>query len=409
MRSPGVALLRGSSIILQLVFVSLVARLAGTDTAGRFFSFYAGVLVCSSLTRLGAEYYLVACLPRLHEPEQSRRISTLNVTIVVLASVFLVLSLAAMSLLGTRLFGDSALAVSLFWVTVLLLSLNWSNVGALRGLGAYLKSVAMETVLYISVFLVALVVLKSVNTVTVQDLSALLLASIGLSVILGGVLGWWSGVRFEAPSLPAVTEIMRQSFPFWLASALAVANAWLPLLLLGQLAPPDDVSIYLLSQRLAAALLIGLTILNARFARDYAHLMSKGSINELRALYRRNTIAQLPFVIATAFLLMILAPPIFQFAGIPQDRGYPILIVLGVGTLASALCGPIVTASLATGHANSTSITIGGTLLIGVVTILALGDRMDGLLMAGIVAVMMALQNFTMYAWWQSRMKQASR
>ena len=107
--------------------------------------------------------------------------------------------------------------------------------------------------------------------------------------------------------------------------------------------------------------------------------------------------------------LVALAPLVIGFSGVTHEDAYAILVVLALGTFASAICGPIVTASLATGNANVISPIIAGTLFVSIVIILALGARIDGLLLACIVAVSMAVQNLAMYSWWSSRMKKLCR
>lgn len=404
MRSPGVALVRGSSILLQLLFVSLVPRFAGTEAAGYFFSTYAAILITSSISRFGAEYYLVAFLPRTDADDRSLRITALNLMIGVVACTLFAVSLLMQAYSSVTVFGGSTILLALFWAAVLLLSLNWSNVGTIRGLGDHTKSVSLEAFVYVTVFLVGLVALKSTRSPVETDLYMLLIGSLGVSVTVGGVYAFRFGIRFAKPGIADITRSIREAVSFWLASALSVANAWLPVLLLGLLAPPEDVSTYLLGQRLAASVLFGLTILNARFARDYAHLNSTGEISELRALYRRNTTAQLPFVVAVALVLVIFSPYVFQFSGISDHHAYTILIVLGCGTVTSALCGPIVTASLATGHADAISKILGSTLLLSVGAMLLLSKQLDGLVMACIVAITMAAQNLVMYFSWSARL-----
>jgi len=233
----------------------------------------------------------------------------------------------------------------------------------------------------------------------------ILAASIGFSSLCGGIMVSRTGVRLQLPRAADIKRTLLESTPFWLASALSVANVWLPILLLGQLAPPEEVSTFLLGQRLAASILFGLTILNARYARDYAHLMSANQIAELGALYRRNTVAQLPFVFAVGILLLVIAPYIIDFSGVTHRDAYQILLVLCLGTIASAMSGPIVTASLATGNADLISIVMASTISAGVAAILLLGTNINGLSLAIIVATMMAAQNLSMYVWWKVRMK----
>ncbi len=306
---------------------------------------------------------------------------------------------------GTTLFGENPAALLLFWVTVLCLSLNWTLLGTVRGLGDPFRSVAMESAVYLSVFLGILWLVAPGPGVDPQQLTGVLASSIGVSIAFGVVIAAKTGARLLVPVMADIVNVIRESVSFWLASALSVANTWLPLLLLGQLAPPADVSIYVLGQRLSATLLFGLMILNARYARDYARLMSTGSIDELRSLYRRNTLAQLPSVFVMVLVLVAFAPVFFSFSGVTDERAYLITMILAGGTLVSALCGPILTALLATGQAASISAVIGITLTISIAVIIGLRANIDGPAMAWIVAATMAIQNTAMYAWWHWRMR----
>jgi hypothetical protein len=144
-------------------------------------------------------------------------------------------------------------------------------------------------------------------------------------------------------------------------------------------------------------------ILNARYAFDYSRLSASNEVGELVSLYRRNTISQLPYLLSAVTLLVVAAPTIFVFSRIDSVDANLLLAVLVAGTLVSAACGPIVTASLATGNAHTVSATMAFTVGVSTLMVFLLKDQMHGLLLAQIVAGTVISQNLIMYFLWMRR------
>ncbi|NNC64307.1 MAG: hypothetical protein HKN84_05950 [Gammaproteobacteria bacterium] len=408
MRAPEVAAVRILSVVANLGFLALVNRYAGDVIAGQFLALYALILIVSSLARMGAEQYLIASLPRTAPSDQSAHISSLLAAVVCVTALLMGVTAAATNVWNLSFaFGASWSTFFLFWAAILFLSLNWVGVGALRGVGRYLQSVSQETLVYFSIFIVFLLLVGSRRRIVQEDLLLALVASFFISVVLGFSLLAKAGTRPKLATAAEVLESCRQSVSYWLAASLSVLNAWLPTLLLGLLAAPQEVGAFTISYRLAMLLLFGLMILNPRYAHEYSRLSASGQTDELISLYRRNTVSQLPFLIFALCSLAVASSFIFDFANIDSSEAYVLLAILSVGTFVSAVCGPIVTASLATGHARLVSGTMAVTVGLSALIVFLFKNSMNALLVAQIVAVTVASQNLILYVLWMSRQKLA--
>ena len=296
-RAPSVAVVRVLSVAFNLLFVSLVSRFAGPAPAGEFLSLYALILVVSSVGRLGAEQHLIARLPRATESERGSHITAIAAAVVLVTISLASVTAVVRSLLGDGfLFGASWSSFVLFWLATLLLSINWISVGALRGLGRHLASVLLETLVYLVAFATLILALNQYGTLNQTNMTMILVVSIGASCLIGVSFLRRTRVVLPAPKRNTLRRAFRDSGEFWIASSLSVANTWMPVLLVRQFVGVTEVGAFTLSHRLATLLLFGLMILNARYAYDYSRLSASHKVAELIALYKRNTLAQLPFL-----------------------------------------------------------------------------------------------------------------
>jgi O-antigen/teichoic acid export membrane protein len=144
----------------------------------------------------------------------------------------------------------------------------------------------------------------------------------------------------ESFFLPGI-QFYKESYSLFKAGSASYLLGLTDIILLGIIAEPKYVGIYVLAQRLANSLSIILTPINSYVAPQFARLSGEKDYNGIRQLTRKMIIlgSIIAFIMMSVFVL--LGKPILSIFGTEFQIGYTILLILAFSQLINALAGPL--------------------------------------------------------------------
>ena len=310
LRGAGLAFaLRVAGAGLGLLLNWWLAHHMGAKGLGLFFLAMTIVSLFAILGRLGLENTVLRMVARAAAAQDWLRVNQLGrdaLSLAMLASGMLVLTLFLVGpLLSIGIFHKPGLVPALRWLTPAILAM-----AAIILYGEMLKAVKRiresQIVQSLATPTLVLAVLIPLGRL---DLNTVAVASTG-AMFATALLGWgfWRRAlpRLPGPKLAAdYRDLLAPSRAFIWVNVMSTLNDWADILVLGVVAPSEDVGIYGLTKRLVVAMSFVLIAVNTVVAPRFAALHDQNDLAALRrtALHatRLTALVAGPFVLALLF------------------------------------------------------------------------------------------------------------
>lgn len=194
-----------------------------------------------------------------------------------------------------------------------------------------------------------------------RQLTAPQAATIGLiSVIVAFGIGQYllgatlpDAVRTALPSSTPRAWLIKAS-PLFLIATVQFTNAQADMLMLGLLAPAEDLGFYAVSRSLAEIVIFVLVAIEIFVAPDIAQLYTSRALGRLQILITRATRMAMAAAVPVVLVLLLAGDWILPIYGPMFIKAMPALNILCAGQLINTACGPIGQLAIHTGHDRAT-------------------------------------------------------
>lgn len=137
------------------------------------------------------------------------------------------------------------------------------------------------------------------------------------------------------------SELLVFVTPLLGVTLVTVLLAEVDMLILGRLAPVEDVGIYSICVRIVLVLGFALPVVSQIFAPFISELYHKGEIEKLKGLFQLVTLWAFELFLPIALILMVGAPTLLSLFGDRFSTASTVLLVLVVGQLFNVITGPV--------------------------------------------------------------------
>lgn len=320
----------------------------GAETFGVFELCLTFLTIFSVLGRLGLDGALVRFIP---EYKEKGEFNSMQKAYKFAMSVALPVSL----ILGTALFFSAEHLASIFEsqhleegfkITAFIIPLStWVglNAEAFRGMKRMVEySIFQRGTI---VLIASLLILALASTYPGWIHLPLLAFGIGLGSLCL-IAGFYTPVKLI--SLGASEEnsftksaLLAVAFPMLLSTSMFMVMNWTDTLMIGYYLTEDEVGIYRLAFKVAALVTFAQFAINSIAAPMFSSFKAKGDMTGLRRMVRN--IGYLNVLISGPIFISILLFPnlVLEFFGDEFSMGSEPLIILAVGSVINALCGPV--------------------------------------------------------------------
>lgn len=195
-----------------------------------------------------------------------------------------------------------------------------------------------------------------------QQLSPPQAASISL---IAGVIAFMLGNHLLRRAIPEPVKVaepvphdrrwLKMAFPLFLITAIQFVNLQADVLMLGYLAPIEEVGFYTVGKSLVEAIIFVLIAAEMTAAPRIAQMYSGGEVAALQKTLRKSAQLAAASSIPIALLFLLRGEWVLSLYGKEFIPGLLALQVLCVGQLINALCGPIGQLAIHTGHDKATT------------------------------------------------------
>lgn len=377
-------LIQGCGAALLLLAEAVAARLLGIGQFGTYAFASAWVFVLSVLATLGFNHALLRFVPTYvaHADWGGLRGILRRANLWVLAAAIAMGVLGSLLLLGLSdccLAPDRLTALLTALLIVPVLALSGLRQAVLRGLGRIPQALAPEWLLR-PLLLIALLYAGARLLAVPLSASMALACALAASTVAFAVGAYWQR-RALPGEMHAHAPVYRDRLwlgvaaPLLLLIGLNLVSSRLDVILLGMLAPIEQVGIYSAASRVADVVVFGLVSSNAVVAPLIARLHATGRHDELQRMVALAAKGICLLTLPLALLLLLFGRPILGLFGSGFEAGYPVLVILICGQLVNALAGPVGYLMTMTGHQNRAAAIVGMAALLNLLLNLLLIPR----------------------------------
>lgn len=368
-------LIQGCGAALLLLAEAVVARLLGISQFGTYAFASAWVFVLSVIATLGFNHALLRFVPTYvaHADWGGLRGIMRRANLWVLATAIAMGALGSLLLLSLRdccLAQGSLPSLLIALLIVPVLALSGLRQAVLRGLGKIPQALAPE-------WLLRPLLLMALLYAATRLLPVPLSASMALVCALAASTGAFAvGAYWQRRALPGEMRVHAPVYrdrlwlgvaaPLLLLVGLNLVSSRFDVILLGMLAPIEQVGIYSAASRVADVVVFGLVSSNAVVAPLIARLHATGRHDELQRMVALAAKGICLLTLPLALLLLLFGRPILGLFGSGFEAGYPVLVILICGQLVNALAGPVGYLMTMTGHQTEAARIVGISAIINV-------------------------------------------
>ncbi|MGX1928071.1 MATE family efflux transporter [Flagellimonas sp. 2504JD4-2] len=177
-------------------------------------------------------------------------------------------------------------------------------------------------------------------------LIALLVSAVLLTIGIWPILN----NRFSAGARLKLIDFTKDSLPMMLSASIVVMMGWADTIILSLFESKDVVGVYSIAVRLATLVSFGLNSLNSILAPKLSSFYNAGEIPKYKNLIGITAKVNFFFSLMTIALIIVFRNYILSFFGEEFLIGAAALVLLCVGQLVNAICGPVGVILQMTGH-----------------------------------------------------------
>jgi O-antigen/teichoic acid export membrane protein len=179
----------------------------------------------------------------------------------------------------------------------------------------------------------------------------------------------------DSPRLDRGGEWLGTATQMLLVAGLIYLQGRTGVIFSGLLLDAGSAGTYAAMERLADAVLLGLTSLNLIVAPRYAALYAQGRRDRLQRQARLAAWGSTCFMLAAAVPLVAFGKPLLRLFGEEFVSGYPVLLILLGGAAVNAMCGSVAIILNMTGHQRDTAVVAFSSLCLNLILSLILIPR----------------------------------
>jgi len=380
----GNGFLKGFSMTLAFVTSVLLARILGAADFGTYSFAVSWALLLSVPAVFGLDQLIVRELARAPgaDNESARRdLMAWSMRAVLVASIATMAFASVIIGLAIDTFQQKTATALIFAVLcVPLIASMRIRQEALRGLGRVVVGQVPELLVRPIALLVLLGILTLANR-TQMSLSSALIATIAAYGTALAASQWLLRPPFRYTNPSRVARQRRvwltSSLPLLAVATVQIANAQIPIIVLGFVSARESIGVYVAANR--GALLISLVLLAATvaLAPTLARAYSQGERSRLQFIMTRSAQATLLIALPIAVALMAFSDFYFTLFGPEFASGVTALRILSIGQLISVAAGPVALVLVMSGHEKDTLFAMVGAAAITLSLSLALVPAFD--------------------------------
>lgn len=360
-------LLRGSiaAFLIQgagacLIFLSelMLARVLGTKGFGLFAMVAAWLQVVSMPALMGTNHLLLRYVPAyLSSLDWSllRGIVRKCTEATLLFSISILLAAAVLlSSLPGGLAADVRISFMIGLAALPFYALSLQRQAILRGLHNVSAALIPEHIVRPTVLICFVSALAWSEALPASAPNAL--AANGIAFVVAFLTGWYwqrrampAAITSSAPEL-RTREWFAVAFPMFLIAAMQLLLTRIDIMMLGAMVGREQTGIYAAATRISDVIVFALasanTIAAPMIAAFHARSDSSGLQHMMRTLAKGVMLATLPLV----FFVVLYGESFLAIFGEGYRAGYHPLVILVLGQMVNALCGPVGYLMVMTGH-----------------------------------------------------------
>lgn len=372
-------------LVSGLIVSALLARLLSPEEMGVYFLMFSLLLFCSRLAQLGMMSTVVRLISESLGTSRPFRAKSAIANVFLLStasigavSAFLLLDTGRY--LAEKIFDSALMSRNMWLVSLWLIGLAFQSLIAesFRGFSDIRLATVFDRLLA-SVVTACLLgwLWFGVGAAELSQVLAIIIASCGLSVLLGSALLFRRVRKLgEGSESVPVNEILKISLPLMVASLspflVAEGGTWI----LGAIRPSEEVAVFAAAKRLVVLLAMPLLIVNAVMAPIIAEMYAQKKSIELERYLRMSATMGGYLSLILIIVFIIFGSEILAFVyGDYYRSGFSILAILCVGTFANVWSGSCGQVLMMTGGQRSIMfITLGTGCLLITSTLAVVGE-----------------------------------
>ncbi len=351
-----------------------LARLMGAEQFGIYMVVFNWVVVLASVGRLGADQTLLRFVAAYRVEGNLgalRGILIWSRGFVLTASILVaVITASVVALLQNSL---ELILVQTFWFGCILIPLTAISQTfnfSLRGLHCFAQAVIPERIVMPIVIVICGLGLYLVNRVA--DSPAIMLVTDLAAMVALVLLVLWLYREVPEGTLEAEPQLFRKkwvqtSIPMVIISGALIILVNTDIIMVGMLAGTTEAGIYTASSRLASVVIFGQITLSTVVGPMISELFSQGRMEELQELVTRAALWIGVTVIPVVLVMLFMGEWLLGFFGDAFTVGYLSLVVLCVGQITIASCGPVSYLMTMTGNHSLAAKIFSGSVLFNIV------------------------------------------
>lgn len=367
-------LVAAAGFFATLLLNIILARLMGAEQFGIYMVVFNWVVVLAAVGRLGADQTLlrfVAAYRVSGNLGALRGILVWSREFVIASSIFVAaITASVVGLLQDYL---NSVLLQTFWLGCLLIPLTAINQTfnfSLRGLHCFAQAVIPERIVTPGVIVLCGLGLYLVNR-EANSISIMLItdfaAMIALALLVWRLYGSVPDNTFDAEPLLFRKEWIQTSLPMVIISVTLVILVNTDILMVGMLAGTTEAGIYTASSRLAGIVVFGQITLSTVVGPMISELYSQGHMEELQDLIMRVALWIGITVIPVVLVMLVMGEWLLSMFGLNFTAGYLALVILCIGQITIASCGPVTYLMTMTGNQAVAAKILSGSVLFNIV------------------------------------------
>lgn len=342
--------------ILTFTFNVFVARFLGAEGAGIYYLALSITIISSVIARVGLDNALlryIAVKATAADWASVSHVHALGMRLAVITGfIITVIIFFTAPWITENLFNKVELTTPLRWMSLSILPFALYNLQAasLKGLKRIRDAMFVQSIAAPLIGLILLLPLANLFDITGVALSYLIGALVAYFL---GVVIWNRTVSKEIHKNGAFSlkELWSSCRPLYVVSLINSAILpWSPLFLLGIWVSSSDVGIFGAAVRTSMLISFFLVAMNNVIAPKFAGLYANGEIKTLGKLARRSAALLTIFASPILFVMIFASDWVMSLYGQEFRKGGEILIILSVGQLINAFCGPVANLLIMSGN-----------------------------------------------------------
>ena len=346
-------LIRVLGFVAGYLFIYFTVKYFGSETQGRLSLAFSFMILGGLISRLGIDINFVKIFAIDNNFENAKGIYFKTLPwIFVLSSLISVLVFLFADLISIYFFNDSELSIYLKWTApcILLFTFLLINAGVFRGLrhntlysflfngGRFLFTIlALFVLFYFRVD-------NSESTIIAHSISILILFLISVYYIY----------KYLIPVSKKTTYKTRifivDSLPMLFSATMTILLGWADTIILGVYETAEVVGRYSVALKIAVVVSFTLQALNSILAPKLSRSFHNNDLKTFNILIKSTTHINLIISFVVVLVLIVFRIPILEIFGDEFTTVSTTLVILCIGQLFNAACGPVGTVLQMTGH-----------------------------------------------------------